>query len=151
MKSWVTVVLFTLIARIATPVLASSQFNDISEIESLLPPLQGWAGKSESLMVAADDPWVTPAERSGLTETPSYAETTAWLRKMVSAAPELEMVSIGRSLQGRDFWMVIASADRAFTAQALEASGKPLLLAHSGIHSGEIDGKEGPISSSYPF
>jgi murein tripeptide amidase MpaA len=142
MKSWVTVVLFTLIARIATPVLASSQFNDISEIESLLPPLQDWAGKSESLMVAADDPWVTPAERSGLTETPSYAETTAWLRKLVSAAPELEMVSIGRSLQGRDFWMVIASADRAFTAQALEASGKPLLLAHSGIHSGEIDGKD---------
>ena len=93
-------------------------------------------------MVSADDPWITPAERTGLSATPGYDETVNWLRKLVAAAPELKMVSIGRSLQGRDFWMVIASADQAFTADALNATGKPLLLAHSGIHAGEIDGKD---------
>ena len=38
--------------------------------------------------------------------------------------------------------MVIASADRAFSAEAMKTTGKPLLLAHSGIHAGEIDGKD---------
>jgi len=93
-------------------------------------------------VVAADDPWITPAERMQLAATPDYAETMAWLNRLVSAAPELEMVSIGRSLQGREIWMVIASADRAFNAVAMKSTGKPLLLAHSGIHAGEIDGKD---------
>ena len=142
MKRWVMVVFLTMFAQFTTPVFASGQENVFSDVESLLPPVQDWSGKSESLMVAADDPWITPAERSGLTATPSYDETVSWLRKLVTAAPELEMVSIGKSLQGRDFWMVIASGEQAFTAQAIAASGKPLLLAHSGIHSGEIDGKD---------
>lgn len=77
-----------------------------------------------------------------LSATPDYAETMNWLRKLVNASPQLEMISIGRSLQGRDIWMVIANADRAFSAGAMRATGKPLLLAHSGIHAGEIDGKD---------
>ena len=142
MKPWVPIVLLSLFAQTGASVYASGNADVYSDTESLLPPVQDWSGKSESLVVAANDPWITPAERTGLIATPSYDETMAWLRKLVTAAPELEMVSIGRSLQGRDFWMVIASADRAFTADAQKASGKPLLLAHSGIHSGEIDGKD---------
>ncbi len=107
-----------------------------------LPPLEPWDGKSRELIVADTDPWVTPSELTGLTSTPSYDETVAWLRKLVNAAPELEMVSIGKSPQGRDIWMVIASADRAFTPEAIAASGKPTVLAQAGIHSGEIDGKD---------
>jgi len=113
-----------------------------SGTESLLPPVQDWSGKSEALVAAPDDPWITPSERTHLTESPDYGETMEWLQKLVSAAPELEMVSIGRSLDDRDIWMVIASADGAFTAGSMLDTGKPLLLAHSGIHSGEIDGKD---------
>jgi len=123
---------------ISSPIIA----DIYTEYESLLPPAQKWAGKSEELIVAEDDPWITPAEASGLVATPSYDETVAWLQKLVAAAPELEMLSIGKSLQGRDFWMVIASAEQAFTADAMRATGKPLLIAHSGIHAGEIDGKD---------
>jgi hypothetical protein len=65
-----------------------------------------------------------------------------WLAKLVAVAPELEMVSIGRSLQGRDIYMVIASAEQAFTPAAMKASTRPLLIAHAGIHAGEIDGKD---------
>lgn len=110
--------------------------------QALLPPVQDWSGKSEDLLVGPDDEWITPAEQTGLSTTPSYAETVAWLRKLVAASPQLEMVSVGKSLQGRDFWMVIASAGGSFTPEALAATGKPLLLAHSGIHAGEIDGKD---------
>jgi murein tripeptide amidase MpaA len=113
-----------------------------SDSDSLLPPLQEWTGKSEQLMVAADNPWVTPAERTGLRATPAYDETVSWLQKLVAAAPELQMVSIGKSLQGRDLWMVIACADQVFDAADIHATGKPLLIAHAGIHSGEIDGKD---------
>ncbi len=111
-------------------------------LEDVLPPLEPWSGRSESLVLEAGDPWVTPGEDSGLTRSPSYDETVAWLRKLVAAAPELEMVSLGRSPEGRDIWMVIASRERRFTPEALRASGKPTLFVQAGIHSGEIDGKD---------
>jgi len=133
-------VLLVVLAELVASIPATADV--FSDTEALLPPAQKWSGKSESLVVPANDPWITPAERTGLTATPGYDETMVWLHKLVAAAPELKMVSIGRSLQGRDFWMVIASADQIFTAEALNATGKPLLLAHSGIHAGEIDGKD---------
>jgi hypothetical protein len=107
-----------------------------------LPPLEPWDGKSRELVVASDDPWITPAERSGLTESPPYDETVSWLRRLVDAAPELAMVSIGRSEQGREIWMVIASAEGVSSPSAIRALGKPTVLAHGGIHAGEIDGKD---------
>jgi murein tripeptide amidase MpaA len=110
--------------------------------EPILPPLPPWNGKSRALVVAENDRWITPVEKSGLRETPSYDETIAWLRKLVAAAPgQLQLVSLGKSAQGRDIWMVIASAEKRFTPEALRKSGKPTVLAQAGIHAGEIDGK----------
>jgi hypothetical protein len=107
-----------------------------------LPPAPAWDGKSQALMVEADDPWITPSESTGLTATPSYAETIAWLRKLAAAAPEVHMLSIGTSHEQRDIWMVIVSEEQVFTPAALKSTGKPTLLAQAGIHSGEIDGKD---------
>lgn len=108
----------------------------------VLPPELPWSGKSESLALAPDHPWATPAEASGLTSTPRYDETVAWLRQLVDASPELRMVSIGKSPEGRDLWLVIAFRERAFTPEAMRATGKPVLFAQAGIHAGEIDGKD---------
>jgi hypothetical protein len=142
MKLRVSVILFLLLVQFAMPGFTLERSDLFSDPGLLLPPVQDWSGRSESLMVADDDPWVTPAELTGLVATPSYDETVSWLHKLVAAAPELEMISIGQSLEGREFWMVIASADGKFSPAAMAASGKPLLLAHSGIHAGEIDGKD---------
>ena len=133
---------FVLLGGTAAQVAAADQQFDYSGTEGLLPPVQPWSGKSEALIATADDPWISPAERTGLMTTPDYEETMVWLQKLVTAAPELELISLGKSLQGRDFWMVVASQDKVFSAAALKATGKPLLLAHAGIHSGEIDGKD---------
>ena len=127
---------------LASQLLMAGDQDIFTGSEALLPPVQDWSGKSESLIAAADDPWITPAERNGLTATPGYQETMEWLKKLVSATPELKMVSIGRSLQGRDIYMVIASVEQAFTPAAMKASARPLLIAHAGIHAGEIDGKD---------
>ena len=112
------------------------------QMEAVLPPLEPWQGASLELAVAADHAWVTPFERDGMVSTPSYAETTAWLERLVASAPELEMVSLGRSHEGREIWMVIAARDGASTPEELHAAGRPILLAQAGIHSGEIDGKD---------
>ena len=111
--------------------------------EPILPPLPEWNGKSRGLVVAKDDRWITPAEKSELRATPSYDETVAWLRKLVAAAPrQLQLVSLGKSSNGRDIWMVVASAGGRFTPEALRKSGKPIVFAQAGIHAGEIDGKD---------
>ena len=112
---------------------------------AVLPPLAPspfTTGASRALALPASDPWVTPSEATGFRTTPSYDETVTWLRKLVAAAPQLRMVSLGKSPQGRDIWLVIASKERAFTPAALRATGKPIVFAQGGIHSGEIDGKD---------
>jgi len=100
--------------------MATVATDDIfSDAESLLPPVQTWSGKSQALQAGPDDPWITPAEQTGLNSTPDYAETMAWLARLVAATAELEMVVIGKSLQGRDIQMVIASSDQAFSPAAM--------------------------------
>jgi murein tripeptide amidase MpaA len=110
--------------------------------ESLLPPSRAWDGASRDLIADADDPWQTPAEASGFSTTPDYETTIAWVERLVEASPRLRKVSLGESLEGRPIWMVIASAEGATSPEELHASGRPILLAHAGIHSGEIDGKD---------
>ncbi len=110
--------------------------------QAILPPELKWNGKSEALVAVKNDAWITPVEQSDFTRTPRYDETMKWLQKLVAAAPELKMISLGKSPEGRDIWMVIASKERAFTPAALHATSKPIFLAQAGIHSGEIDGKD---------
>lgn len=112
--------------------------------QAILPPAVPWSGASRSLALAADsdDPWITHFERSGRVASPSYDETNAWLARLVEAAPELHRVSLGQSGEGRDIWMIVASADGAFTPERMRTSGKPVVLVQAGIHSGEIDGKD---------
>ncbi|HEX6199258.1 MAG TPA: M14 family metallopeptidase, partial [Thermoanaerobaculia bacterium] len=115
-----------------------------------LPPELPWEGKSLDLALPAGHEWATPFEAGGLVDSPSYDETVAWLRRLVDASDALEMVSLGTSPEGREIWMVVASSSLpgadAATPEALRAllraHRKPTLLAHSGIHSGEIDGKD---------
>lgn len=135
------ILLLTAVASIpASRCLARSHGDAAST--AILPPPPPWDGASRRLMVSEGDPWITPSEKTGLMATPRYDETVAWLKRLVAEAPELEMVPIGTSPEGRELWMVIASADRAFTPEALAETGKPVLLAQAGIHSGEIDGKD---------
>jgi Zinc carboxypeptidase len=107
-----------------------------------LPPALPWSGKSRELLAKPDDPWITPAEQSGFRTSPTYDETVAYLRRLTAAAPSLRMISIGKSPEGRDIWMVVASKEQLFTYDALKRTGKPTLLIQGGIHAGEIDGKD---------
>jgi murein tripeptide amidase MpaA len=113
---------------------ARTQASELQLIEAPLPPLVPWKGASEKLIAKPTDPWITPSERSGLTASPSYAETRAFAEKMVSASPLLRLEVFGKTPQGREIFAIIASKSDRTT--------KPVLLAQGGIHSGEIDGKD---------
>lgn len=103
-------------------------------IEAPLPPLAPWKGESEKLPVAPTHIWVTPGEKSGLTTSPSYAQTRAFAEKMVAASPLLKLEVFGMTPQGREMFAIIA--------RKAGAARKPVLLAQAGIHAGEIDGKD---------
>lgn len=107
-----------------------------------LPPAPGWHGASEDLIVEPDNPFITPAERMGLLDTPDYAETVAFLEKLVAASPRLKLHEFGRSAQGRKMYAVIASVEGASCPATLATNDRPTLLAQAGIHAGEIDGKD---------
>ena len=110
--------------------------------QEILPPEQPWQGASEALIVAPDASWVTPAEASGLTTTPNYEQTIAWLKKVDDASPLIELSVFGRTAEGRELLVAIASKEGASRPDQLRANGRPTLLVQAGIHAGEIDGKD---------
>lgn len=134
-RCWLSVALLTLTFSI-------QNLHGQAKAQAILPPELKWKGQSQSLIVAKNDPWITPSEQSDFQRTPRYDETVKWLQRLVAAAPELKMISLGKSPEGRDVWMVVASKEKAFTPSELRATGKPIFLAQAGIHSGEIDGKD---------
>ena len=119
------------LASMASPALAQTR---AAVLEAPLPPLIPWSGASERLVAAPTDPWITPAEAARFERTPSYAETRAWLERLVAASPLLKIEIFGRTAQGRELYAVRASKPGG--------GSKPVLFAQAGIHSGEIDGKD---------
>jgi len=110
--------------------------------QDFLPPAPPWHGASEALIARPDNPWITPSEKTALTDSPGYDETIAWLRRLSDASPLIKLVPFGRTAQGRDLYVVVASKEGAETGAALARNKRPTLLAQAGIHSGEIDGKD---------
>jgi len=87
--------------------------------------------------------WRTPAEIHEYSETPDYGETLAFLERVAMAHPELvRLETFGRTGEGRDLKIVIASKDGVFDPGAIHASGRAVLLVQNAIHAGEMDGKD---------
>lgn len=110
--------------------------------QDIMPPLMTWDGKSKELLVSKSDKWVTPFELSDGSESPTYAETMVWIKKLAAESEYLELIAVGTSEQERPIQMVIASKDKDFNSSKLSTSAKPLILFQGGIHAGEIDGKD---------
>ncbi|WP_374293380.1 M14 family metallopeptidase [Sphingomonas sp.] len=99
----------------------------------VLPPAMPWSGASEALIAKPGNPWITPAEANGFATTPSYAQTHAWIDRLVATSPLLMREVFGRTSEGRELYAVRAHRGTA---------AKPVVLIQAGIHSGEIDGKD---------
>ncbi|WP_350635119.1 M14 family metallopeptidase [Pseudoalteromonas sp. GW168-MNA-CIBAN-0100] len=107
-----------------------------------LPPLIEWQGKSVELL-QKQGPLTTDFELSEGEASPDYANTMAFVDRLVAANPtQFQSQTIGYSNSKRAIKMLIASEQGFFEARQMANSTKPTIFIQAGIHSGEIDGKD---------
>jgi len=111
-------------------------------LDSHLPPLLPWQGKSIQLM-QTDGPLTTDFELSEGFNSPNYEQTMAFVDRLVAANPtQFQVQTIAKSNAGREIKMLVASEDGSFSAKQLNNNSKPTIFIQAGIHAGEIDGKD---------
>lgn len=94
-------------------------------------------------LFAQSNDWATPAEQSDYRTTPDYAATMGYLRRIAQAKPrQVRIEPFGKTGEGRELDIVIASKDGIFDPAALHAAKRPIVLVQNSIHAGEMDGKD---------
>src|SRR5450756_320892 len=101
------------------------------------------AARSLAASTKASPPGLlTTGEKSDWNETAPYAEAVEISRRLERASRFVKVLDIGASPEGRTMIALVVSKDRAFTPEAAARTGKVILLIQSGIHAGEIEGKD---------
>lgn len=90
--------------------------------------------------------WRTHAERTDYRETPRYAETIAYCRRLAQSSPLIRVASFGTSGEARELPLVIAAKDAAFTSDAARSKNRIIVLIQACIHAGESDGKDAGLA-----
>jgi hypothetical protein len=85
---------------------------------------------------------LTTGEKSGWNETAPYAEAVEISRRLERASRFVKVLDIGVTPEGRTMIAVVVSKDRAFTPEAAAKTNKAVIMIQSGIHAGEIEGKD---------
>lgn len=101
---------------------------------------------AQSTTPTAPPEWQTHAEKTDYRETPRYAETVAYSQKLDAASPLIRYSSFGKSGEGRDMPLLIASEGETFTPEAARSAGKAIVLIQACIHPGEPDGKDAGLA-----
>ncbi|MCI4372430.1 MAG: M14 family metallopeptidase [Thermoplasmata archaeon] len=87
--------------------------------------------------------WRTPAESDDYRSTPDYPTTIEYLERISSKYPEtVRIENFGKTGEGRDLKIVIASKGGLFDPARIRAAGRVILLVQNSIHAGEMDGKD---------
>ena len=86
--------------------------------------------------------WLTHAERTNYQQTPNYADTIAYAKQLADASPFIEYRTFGKSGQGRDLPLLIATESSVSSPAAAHQANKAIVLIQACIHSGEPDGKD---------
>lgn len=87
---------------------------------------------------------LTRAEATHYEETSRHADVMAFIAALAARKDRrLHVTSIGTSPGGRDLPLLVLSAHGFTTPAASRRAGIPIVLIQSGIHAGEVEGKEG--------
>lgn len=85
----------------------------------------------------------TRAEATNYAETSLHADVMAFLAALAARSDRrLHVTEFGKSGEGRELPLVIASATGVKTPAEARALGLPIVLVINGIHAGEVEGKE---------
>jgi hypothetical protein len=90
--------------------------------------------------------WLTHAEKTNYRETPRYAETIEYSKRLDQASPLIKFQSFGKSGEGRELPLLIATEGGTFTPEAARHAGKAVILIQACIHAGEPDGKDAGLA-----
>jgi len=90
--------------------------------------------------------WLTHAEKTDYRETPRYEETVAYAKRLDQASSLIKFQSFGRSGEGRELPLLLATEGETFTPEAARHAGKAVILIQACIHAGEPDGKDAGLA-----
>ncbi len=85
---------------------------------------------------------VTRAERTGYLETSHYEDVVSFLHNLQLAGAPVTIESMGKSTDGREMPLAIASFPRVSSAAEARRLGRPIVYVQANIHAGEVEGKE---------
>jgi hypothetical protein len=85
---------------------------------------------------------LTTGEKSGWNLTAPYAECVEISHRLEKASNQVKVLNIGSTPEGRTMIALVVSKDHAFTPEAAARTNKVVILIQSGIHAGEIEGKD---------
>lgn len=94
-----------------------------------------------SAPAAADGPPTRP-ERSGYTQTSSYADVVGFLDSLRARGAGIHVQAMGTTTEGRAIPLVIASRPLVRSPEEARALGRTVVYLQGNIHAGEVEGKE---------
>lgn len=106
------------------------------------PPAAAEAAFLSASTKASPPNLLTTGEKTGWNLTAPYAECVEISHRLEKASNQVKVLNIGTTPQGRTIIALVVSKDHAFTPEAAARTGKAVILIQSGIHAGEIEGKD---------
>lgn len=88
------------------------------------------------------EPLIITPEKSNFVKTSTHGEVMSFLDKIQKLSNDAHVISMGKSLEGKDIPLVVLAHPRVTTAAEARASGKLIVYVQGNIHAGEVEGKE---------
>src|ERR1035438_852084 len=114
----------------------------IAPHSAIEPPAAKAAAALAASTKASPPDLLTTGEKSDWNLTAPYAEAVEISHKLEKASPQVKVLNIGTTPEGRTMIALVVSKDHAFTPEAAARTNKVVIMIQSGIHAGEIEGKD---------
>lgn len=138
----------TALARTAVlllPIAAVTSFAQSDQVRPhsmYEPPAAATAKSLADSTAGVPQDELTTGEKTNWEKTGRYDETVAMMRLYEKRSKYIKVISYGLTPEGRTMYAAVVSKDKAFTPEAAHKTNKAIIYIQSGIHSGEIEGKD---------
>ena len=114
----------------------------IAPHSAIEPPVAKAAASLTASTKASPPDLLTTGEKSDWNLTAPYAEAVEISHRLEKASNQVKVLDIGTTPEGRTMIALVVSKDHAFTPEAAARTNKVVIMIQSGIHAGEIEGKD---------
>ncbi len=127
---------------LACVALTSAAQDPIAPHSAFEPPAAKASASLAASTKASPPDLLTTGEKTDFTQTAPYAEAVEISHRLERASRYVKVLDAGLTPEGRMMIALVVSKDRAFTPDAAAKTGKAIVMIQSGIHAGEIEGKD---------